>query len=99
MELSREARLVAGVTLLSVPTIMYGGVTLLGILTRGMAGMAPRSGIVARPLLHQPSSSTTTWLAGVSTHPGATALTRTPWTARSTASERASIATAPLLTL
>jgi hypothetical protein len=34
MTLSREARLVAGVTLLTVPTIMYGGATLLGTLTR-----------------------------------------------------------------
>jgi hypothetical protein len=41
MILSREARLVAGVTLLTVPTIMYGGVTLLGILTKGTAGMSP----------------------------------------------------------
>ena len=41
MNLSREARLVAGITLLTVPTIMYGGLTLLGILTMGEAGMAP----------------------------------------------------------
>jgi len=41
MTLSREARLVAGLTILSVPTIMYGGVTLLGILTKGMAGISP----------------------------------------------------------
>ena len=41
MQLSREARLVAGITLLTVPTILYGGVTLLGILTRGAAGFAP----------------------------------------------------------
>jgi hypothetical protein len=41
MELSRESRIVAGLTLLTVPTIMYGGVTLLGILTRGAAGIAP----------------------------------------------------------
>jgi hypothetical protein len=41
MILSREARLVAGVTLLAVPTIMYGGVTLLGILTKGAAGISP----------------------------------------------------------
>jgi hypothetical protein len=39
MTLSREARLVATITLLAVPTIMYGGVTLLGILTKGMAGI------------------------------------------------------------
>ena len=41
MSLSREARLVAGITLLTVPTIMYGGVTLLGILTKGVAGISP----------------------------------------------------------
>ena len=41
MDLSREARLVAGITLLTVPTIMYGGVTLLGVLTKGAAGIAP----------------------------------------------------------
>ena len=41
MTLSREARLVAGVTLLTVPTIMYGGATLLGTLTRGAAGISP----------------------------------------------------------
>jgi hypothetical protein len=41
MTLSREARLVAGLTILAVPTIMYGGVTLLGILTKGIAGISP----------------------------------------------------------
>ena len=41
MNLSREARLVAGLIILTVPTIMYGGVTLLGILTRGAAGVPP----------------------------------------------------------
>ena len=41
MQLSREARLVAGLTLLTVLTIMYGGITLLGILTKGTAGLAP----------------------------------------------------------
>jgi hypothetical protein len=41
MKLSREAKLVSGVTLLAVPTIMYGGITLLGILTQGIAGLAP----------------------------------------------------------
>jgi hypothetical protein len=41
MQLSREARLVAGVTLLTVPTIMYGGLTLLGVLTKATAGLAP----------------------------------------------------------
>jgi|SRR5471032_1833691 hypothetical protein len=41
MTLSREARLVCGLTLLTVPTIIYGGVFLLGALTHGAAGMAP----------------------------------------------------------
>jgi hypothetical protein len=43
MQLSREARLLAGATLLTVPTILYGGITLLGILTKGTAGLAPGS--------------------------------------------------------
>jgi hypothetical protein len=41
MNLSREARIVAGLTILTVPTIMYGGVTLLGVLTNGIAGIGP----------------------------------------------------------
>lgn len=41
MNLSREAKLVSGVIQLVVPTIMYGGITLLGILTEGVAGLAP----------------------------------------------------------
>jgi hypothetical protein len=41
MSLSREGKLMSGVTLLVVPTIMYGGITLLGVLTRGVAGLAP----------------------------------------------------------
>ncbi len=40
MQLSRDARIVAGITLVTVPTIMYGGLTLLGVLTRGTAGLA-----------------------------------------------------------
>jgi hypothetical protein len=43
MNLSREAKLVSGVTLLAVPTIMYGGITLLGLLTHGIAGSAPEA--------------------------------------------------------
>ena len=39
--LTREARLVSGITLLIVPTILYGGVTLLGILTDNVAGWGP----------------------------------------------------------
>lgn len=41
MLLSREARLVSAITLLVVPTIMYGGWTLLGILTRGTVSPSP----------------------------------------------------------
>ena len=41
MALSYEAKLVSGITLLAVPIIMYGGWTLLGILTQGTAGTAP----------------------------------------------------------
>lgn len=43
MDLSREAKLVAGLTLLTVPTIMFGGVTLLGVLTNGTVGLSPGS--------------------------------------------------------
>jgi hypothetical protein len=39
--LSRDARVVSGITLITVPTIMYGGLTLLGILTMGTAGLGP----------------------------------------------------------
>ena len=41
LSLSDNAKLVAGITLLAVPTIMYGGLTLLGILMNGVAGLAP----------------------------------------------------------
>ena len=41
MALSRAAKLVSGITILIVPTIMFGGWTLLGILTQGVAGSAP----------------------------------------------------------
>lgn len=41
MELSRDARVVAGITLITVPTVMYGGLTLLGLLTGGSTGLAP----------------------------------------------------------
>jgi hypothetical protein len=38
MTLSRNATLMSGITLLVVPTIMYGGWTLLGVLTHGKVG-------------------------------------------------------------
>lgn len=41
MPLTRNARLMSGITILIVPTIMYGGWTLLGILTKGGVGAAP----------------------------------------------------------
>src|SRR5262245_28732314 len=41
MQLSYEARLIAGITLFAVPTIVYGGITLVGLLTKGTAGVAP----------------------------------------------------------
>jgi hypothetical protein len=41
MQLSRESKIICGILLIAVPSIMYGGVTLLGILTEGSAGMKP----------------------------------------------------------
>jgi hypothetical protein len=38
MTLSKPAKLMSALTLFIVPTIMYGGWTLLGLLTRGSAG-------------------------------------------------------------
>jgi hypothetical protein len=38
MELSREAKIVAGIILLAVPTVQYGGLAILGMLTHGVAG-------------------------------------------------------------
>jgi hypothetical protein len=39
MDLSRETKIFAGIILLSVPTVQYGGLAILGMLTRGAAGM------------------------------------------------------------
>jgi hypothetical protein len=38
MELSRDAKIFAGIILLAVPTVQYGGVAILGMLTHGVAG-------------------------------------------------------------
>src|SRR5215470_13420652 len=38
--MSRESRLLAGILLVVLPTVMYGGLTILGLLTRGAAGIA-----------------------------------------------------------
>src|SRR5262252_332106 len=39
-KMSRESRLVAGVLLVVFPSVMYGGLTLLSFLTRGIPGYA-----------------------------------------------------------
>lgn len=38
MELSRDAKVFAGIILLAVPTVQYGGLFVLGLLTHGAAG-------------------------------------------------------------
>jgi hypothetical protein len=38
MELTREAKIVAGIIVLAVPTVQYGGLAILGMLTHGVAG-------------------------------------------------------------
>jgi hypothetical protein len=38
MELSRDAKIFAGIILLVVPTVQYGGLAILGMLTHGAAG-------------------------------------------------------------
>lgn len=37
--MTREARILVGITLLTVPTVIYGGLTILGALTGGAAGL------------------------------------------------------------
>jgi hypothetical protein len=41
MKISKRSKMICGILLILVPTIMYGGITLLGILTSGTAGIAP----------------------------------------------------------
>ena len=41
MNFSYEARLVSGITLLTIPTVMYGGWIMVGLLIGGIAGSAP----------------------------------------------------------
>ena len=38
MELSRDAKVLAGIILLTLPTVQYGGLAILGMLTHGVAG-------------------------------------------------------------
>ncbi len=42
-----QTRLFLGITLLTVPTIVYGGLTLLGVVTRGGAGLPGPSSLTA----------------------------------------------------
>lgn len=46
--MSFAARLMVGVTLVTVPTVVFGGLTLLGVVTSGAAGLAP--GIELTPI-------------------------------------------------
>lgn len=46
--MSLAARLMAGATLVTVPTIVYGGLVVLGVVTGGTAGMHP--GVALTPL-------------------------------------------------
>lgn len=41
MDLSRESKIVCGILLILIPSIMYGGLILLGLLTEGVAGRLP----------------------------------------------------------
>jgi cytochrome bd-type quinol oxidase subunit 2 len=40
--MSTASRLMLGIILLTVPTVIYGGLTVLGIVTAGAAGLHPR---------------------------------------------------------
>ena len=41
MTLSRQASLMSGVTLISVPSIVYGGLVVLGLVTQRAHGLPP----------------------------------------------------------
>lgn len=43
--MSRDARLMCGLALVLIPTIVYGGLTILGVLTGGRFGMPGPSGL------------------------------------------------------
>ena len=45
MNLSRPARLLAGVTRLTVPTIVYRGLTVLSVVSVGAHGLSPAGGV------------------------------------------------------
>lgn len=48
MNLSRPARLMAGITLITVPTIVYGGLSVLSVVTAGVHGLG--GGLELTPL-------------------------------------------------
>lgn len=50
MTLSRPARLMAGLTLLTVPSIVYGGLTVLAVVTGGAHGTPMVAGVTLTPL-------------------------------------------------
>lgn len=50
MTLSRPARLMAGLTLITVPTIVYGGLTVLAVLTGNAHGSPVPSALALTPL-------------------------------------------------
>ena len=49
--MSQAARLISGITLITVPTIVYGGLTVLGVVSSGRFGMG-----VGRPLSPEQTS-------------------------------------------
>jgi hypothetical protein len=49
MELSRPGRLMAGITLLTVPTVVYGGLAVLAVLTQNVHGLPPVDGLTLAP--------------------------------------------------
>ncbi len=57
MTLTKDARLMSGITLLVVPTIMYGGWTLLGVLMHGQVGASVNG-------LHLDEAQWALWRAG-----------------------------------
>jgi len=59
--MSQAARLLSGITLITVPTIVYGGLTVLGIVSSGRFGMG-----VGRPL----STEQTTFFRAGHAHAG-----------------------------
>ncbi|MFN7696378.1 MAG: hypothetical protein ACK5U8_00610 [Deltaproteobacteria bacterium] len=48
--LTRASRFMAGVTLLTVPTIAYGGLTVLAVVTAHAHGLPPTAGLQLTPL-------------------------------------------------